>query len=86
MTVSDDAVGLVPEDLARQHNVLPLMIEGDSLRVAMDDPQDMEAINTLATVTGYRIRPRLPTQGSVEGLLGSITGLLPRSCTSLALS
>ena len=86
VTVSDDAVGLVPEDLARQHNVLPLMIEGDSLRVAMDDPQDTEAINTLATVTGYRIRPRPPTQGSVEGLLGSITGLLPRSCTSLALS
>ena len=69
VTVSEDAVGLVPEDLARQHNALPLMIEGDSLRVAMDDPQDTEAINTLATVTGYRIRPRLPTQGSVEGLL-----------------
>ena len=70
VSVSDDAIRLVPEDIARSYNVLPFMIEGDALRVAMDDPQDMDAINTLTTVTGYRIRPRLPNQGSVEELLG----------------
>ena len=70
VTVSEDAVRLVPEDIARHYNVLPLMIEGDSLRVAMDDPQDVDAINTLTTVTGHRIRARLPTQGTVESLLG----------------
>ena len=69
VTVSDEAVRLVREDMARAHNVLPLMIEGDSLRVAMDDPQDAEAINALSTVTGYRIKPRLPTVGTVESLL-----------------
>ena len=69
VTVADEAVRLVPEDLARRYNVLPLMIEGNFLRVAMDDPQDMDAISTLTNVTGYRIQPRLPTQGSVEGLL-----------------
>ena len=30
----------------------------------------MDAINTLTMVTGFRIRPRLPTHGTVEGLLG----------------
>ena len=70
VSVSAEAVRLVPEDVARNYNVLPLMVEGDSLRVAMDDPQDMDAINTLTTVTGFRIRPRLPTHGTVEGLLG----------------
>ena len=55
VTVSEAAVRLVPEDIARHYNVLPLMIEGDSLRVAMDDPQDVDAINTLTTVTGHRI-------------------------------
>ena len=38
VTVSEEAVSLVPEDVARQYSALPLMIEGDSLRVAMDDP------------------------------------------------
>ena len=70
VSVSAEAVRLVPEDVARNYNVLPLMVEGDSLRVAMDDPQDMDAINTLTMVTGFRIRPRLPTHGTVEGLLG----------------
>ena len=69
VTVSEEAVRLVPEDLARHYKVLPLMIEGDALRVAMEDPQDVDAINALTTVTGYRIRPRLPTHGSIESLL-----------------
>ena len=70
VAVSEEAVRLVPEDVARKYNVLPLVIEGDSLRVAMDNPQDLDAVNTLTTVTGYRVKPRLPTQGSVESLLG----------------
>ena len=70
VTVSAEAVELVPEDVARHYKVLPLMIEGDSLRVAMDDPQDVDASNALTTVTQKRIRTRLPTQGSVESLLG----------------
>ena len=70
VSVSEDAIRLVPEDVARWFNVLPLMIEAGSLRVAMDDPQDTDAINTLSTVTGHRIRPRLPSHGSVADLVG----------------
>jgi type II secretory ATPase GspE/PulE/Tfp pilus assembly ATPase PilB-like protein len=69
VTVSPDAVRLVPEELARRHGVLPLAVEGDVLRVAMDDPQDMDAINTLSTVTGLIVKARLPAQGSVAPLL-----------------
>ena len=78
VTVSEDAVSVVPEDVARHYKVLPLMIEGDSLRVAMDDPQEVDAINTLSTVTGLRIRPRLPTNGSVESLLGQYCRSAPQ--------
>ena len=59
------------------------MIEGDSLRVAMDDPQDMEAINALTTVTGFRIRPRLPTMGTVESMLGQYYRSTPRMVEQL---
>ena len=47
VTVAEDAIRLVPEDVARRFNALPLVIEDDALRVAMDDPQDTDAINTL---------------------------------------
>ena len=43
--IHQEAITLVPEDVARQYNVLPLSIEGDTLRVAMDNPQDTDAIN-----------------------------------------
>ena len=83
VTVSEEAIHLVPEDVARSYNALPLMIEGDSLRVAMDDPQNTDAINTLTTVTGYRIRPRLPTQGTVAELLGQYYRTSPRMVQQL---
>ena len=83
VTVTEEAVRLVPEDVARNYNVLPLMIEGDSLRVAMDDPQNMDAINTLTTVTGYRIRPRLPSHGTVEELLGQYYRSAPQMAQQL---
>ena len=83
VVVSEDAVRLVPEDVARHYNVLPLMVEGDALRVAMDDPQDIDAINTLTTVTGYRIRARLPTHGSVKSLLGQYYSSEPQMVQQL---
>ena len=83
VTVTEEAVRLVPEDVARNYNVLPLMIEGDSLRVAMDDLQNMDAINTLTTVTGYRIRPRLPSHGTVEELLGQYYRSAPQMAQQL---
>jgi general secretion pathway protein E len=83
VAVAPDAVRLIPEDVARRYNVLPLMIEGDSLRVAMDDPQNMDAINTLTTVTGYRIRPRLPSHGTVESLLGQYYRSTPQMVQQL---
>ena len=77
--VSQDAVRLVPEDVARQYKVLPLVIDGDALRVAMDDPRNVDAINALNAITGKRIRPRLPTQGSVDdALLRQYYGTAPR--------
>ncbi len=67
--VSEEAVKLVPEDVAVRFKALPLGVDGNTLRVAMDNPQDMDAVNTLSTVTGYEIRPRLPIEGTVTNLL-----------------
>ena len=83
VSVSEDAVRLVPEDVARRYNVLPLVIEGDALRVAMDDPTDTDAINTLSTITGYRIRPRLPTHGNVESMFGQYYRSAPQMVEQL---
>ncbi|MBI2165515.1 MAG: Flp pilus assembly complex ATPase component TadA [Chloroflexi bacterium] len=68
--VDEQAVRLIPEDVAYRYKALPLGIDGNTLRVAMDNPQDAEAVSTLNTITGYEVRPRLPIQGTVTDLLG----------------
>jgi general secretion pathway protein E len=55
-TVQSDAVALVPEECARQHQVVPLDVVGDSLVVVMADPGDIVALEELQT------RARMPVQ------------------------
>lgn len=78
VAVDDRAVQAVPEGLARQYSVLPLAIEGDVLRVAMDNPQDVEALNMIASATGLTVKARLPQQGSVNQLLDRYYRASPR--------
>jgi general secretion pathway protein E len=70
-TIQPQAVALVPEELARQHNVLPLAVEGDVLTVAMEDPGDLEVIDTLSTLTRKRIRPVIPLHGGIRSTIDS---------------
>src|SRR3990172_11892911 len=39
--VEAQAVALVPEEVAREHRVLPLKVEGDVLTVAIEDPSHL---------------------------------------------
>ena len=69
VTTDPVAVGLVPEAMARKHRVLPLTFEGDYLILAMADPGDMEALETIAVQTGKKIRP---VQGKPEDIKRAI--------------
>ncbi|MDO8670892.1 MAG: GspE/PulE family protein [Dehalococcoidia bacterium] len=64
--IDPEAVRLVPEHIAREHNVMPLAIDGEMLRVAMEDPTNLSALDTLAAVTGKQIRPVLPLHGGID--------------------
>ncbi len=67
--VQPEALELVPEEIAREKGVIPLSIEDGTLQVAMEDPQDLETIDTLAALTKLRIRPCLPLHGRVKELI-----------------
>jgi type II secretory ATPase GspE/PulE/Tfp pilus assembly ATPase PilB-like protein len=54
--IQPEALALVPEDMARQHIIIPLNIVGDSLIVVMADPDDYIAINDLFTRTNMQIQ------------------------------
>ena len=53
--VRPEAIKLVPEQLARKHNVLPMDIIGGSLAVLMGDTIDVRAIDEIAAVSKMRV-------------------------------
>ena len=68
--VDGEMVKLVPEQTARDSNVLPLAMDRDgTLRVLMEDPGDFDTINRLATMTGRQIKPVLPIGEGLDELI-----------------
>lgn len=62
-------LSLIPEPVARRHNIIAYKKYGNSLEVAMLDPQDLEAIEFIKKAAGFRILPRLSDQESIKGAL-----------------
>lgn len=64
--VQPEAIALVPEQVAREHRILPVSLDGDTLTVATEDPHDFRAINTLASLTRKRILAVIPVGMKLE--------------------
>ncbi|MFH1141075.1 MAG: GspE/PulE family protein [Chloroflexota bacterium] len=68
--IDPEAVRLVPEDYARQHQLLPIGFAPDgSLRVVTRSPSDFELSSQLSTLTGRQIRLCLALGEGLEKLL-----------------
>src|SRR3989338_5721524 len=60
---------VIPEPIARNHNIVPYKLEGGSLEVAMLDPEDLEAIDFIKKKAGLKIKPRLTSRASITNVL-----------------
>jgi type II secretory ATPase GspE/PulE/Tfp pilus assembly ATPase PilB-like protein len=67
--IDPNAVQLIPREYAERFHVLPLMNVRNELTVAMADPQDLAAIDTLARISGCRIRPVFTLATGIDRLL-----------------
>jgi type IV pilus assembly protein PilB len=63
---SPEAVALVPENVIRTTQSVPLRYVGDSIEVAMVDPLDVAAIDRLHQLTGRRVLPALTMAGELQ--------------------
>ena len=71
--VTAEAVELLSQELAREHQVVPLALEADgSLRLAVSHPPERQFISRLASVTGRRIRVVLALGGEIDELIESV--------------
>lgn len=53
--IDPDAIKLVPEDICRSHNLLPLIKAGDELSIAISDPLNKAAIEAVQNATGCKV-------------------------------
>ncbi|TAL49360.1 hypothetical protein EPN83_01245 [Patescibacteria group bacterium] len=64
-----EVLSLIPEPIARNHNIVAFRKTGDSLEVAMLDTEDLAAIDFIRKKTGLKILPRLTDSESMKSAL-----------------
>lgn len=60
------ALQLVPEDVARKYNVLPVSLDGNTLRVFIANPSDILTIENLSIYTKKRIDPLMAPAADIK--------------------
>ncbi|MFA5737082.1 MAG: GspE/PulE family protein [Candidatus Paceibacterota bacterium] len=67
--ISKEVLAIIPEPIARKHNIVAYEKAGDSLKVAMLDPLDLEAIEFIKKGSKLKILPRLTDTESIKAAL-----------------
>ncbi|MFY8019455.1 MAG: hypothetical protein ACOVN9_15150, partial [Inhella sp.] len=62
-----EALSAVPATLAMREGMLPLMVRGETLVIAMSDPWDQRLLEMVRFTAQLRPRPVLPKPGSMAG-------------------
>ena len=64
-----DILNLIPEPIARKHNIVAFEKKDDALEVAMLDTDDLQALNSIKKKVGLKILPRLTDSESMRSVL-----------------
>jgi type IV pilus assembly protein PilB len=64
-----EILSMIPEPIARNHNIIAFKKSNDSLEVAMLDTDDLEAIDFVKKKVGLKVLPRLTDTESIKSAL-----------------
>lgn len=64
-----ETLSLIPEPVARKHNIVAIARKDDTLEVALLDGDDLPAIEFVKKKTGLKIVPRLTNAASIKNIL-----------------
>ncbi len=67
--ISPEILKIIPEPIARSHNIIAFRKKGINLEVAMLDPEDLRTIEFIRKKAGLKILPRLTTSESIKNAL-----------------
>ena len=72
--IPTSAVELMPESTARENSVLPLEMDGDTLRVVMCEPGDVETVDNLKFILNRNVKVVLATRSSIVAAINHVYG------------
>lgn len=68
-TIDPQILRIIPEPIARKHNIIAYKKQGDNLEVAMLDPEDLQTIDFIRKKAHLKILPRLTGKESLKSSL-----------------
>jgi len=71
--VNGEILNIIPEQVAKKSNVIAFDKDGDTLKVAMKNPDDMQIIDFLKKKTSLDIMPYVTTDDSIKTVLKQYT-------------
>jgi type IV pilus assembly protein PilB len=69
ITIKKDVLGMVTAPMAQMYRIIPTEFDGDTLTVAMCDPQNLSVQDELRTFLGFNIRVVVTTESSMTSAL-----------------
>jgi type IV pilus assembly protein PilB len=67
--VAKEVLSIIPEPIARKHNIVAFRKAGKNLEVAMLEPGDLQTIDFIKKKAGLKILPRLTSAESIKNVL-----------------
>lgn len=70
MVISEEVLGLIPEKMARLYHVVPFESDGKVLKLAMENPEDFEALEFVKRQTGLQVESYYTSKQDMVKALG----------------
>jgi type IV pilus assembly protein PilB len=66
LDIDPDIIKLVPEQIARKYEVLPVKLQGNTLTLAMGDPTNVFALDDVGFMTNLQVIPAVASQAAIR--------------------
>ncbi|MDO4516824.1 MAG: GspE/PulE family protein [Bacillota bacterium] len=74
VTLPPELAQVVPKNIAKRHNVVPVRLDKDQIYLAMSDPLNFPAIEEIRHVTRRRVVPMIATAEAVDRAIMTLYG------------
>ena len=79
LSLSEDDVGLLSEEFAREHYVIAMKKTDSGILVAMEDPEDLDAIDGIRKITGLNPEILIAGRSAIENAISKLYGTIKQS-------